>query len=215
MANTLDPMDIKQIITLHLDGLSNRKIGHTLGISRNTVNNYMKLINACDHSAEELLRFDHAELTELFPSQTTINNERFNELMLYFEKVNQARNHPGFTFLYHYDDYRQQSSLKSLTVIPSLWSTTGVSMPKQRVLLKLEHEPGKELLIDFCGTKLHITDKETGELIPVEVFVAILPNSQYTYVEASTTVEVYYYHERIALHPRNYSIGLYNTNKAI
>ncbi|WP_238354487.1 LuxR C-terminal-related transcriptional regulator [Fulvivirga marina] len=50
MANTLDPMDIKQIITLHLDGLSNRKIGHTLGISRNTVNNYMKLINACDHS---------------------------------------------------------------------------------------------------------------------------------------------------------------------
>ena len=31
MANTLDPMDIKQIITLHLDGLSNRKIGDTLG----------------------------------------------------------------------------------------------------------------------------------------------------------------------------------------
>jgi len=27
MANTLDPMDLKQIITLHLDGVSNRKIG--------------------------------------------------------------------------------------------------------------------------------------------------------------------------------------------
>jgi hypothetical protein len=25
MANTLDPMDLKQIITLHIDGLSNRK----------------------------------------------------------------------------------------------------------------------------------------------------------------------------------------------
>ncbi|WP_245576558.1 sigma factor-like helix-turn-helix DNA-binding protein, partial [Flexithrix dorotheae] len=36
-------MDLKQIITLHLDGLSNRKIGKTLGISRNTVNQYMAL----------------------------------------------------------------------------------------------------------------------------------------------------------------------------
>ena len=27
-------------------------------------------------------------------------------------------------------------------------------------------------------------NKETGEMVPVEVFVAILPNSQYTYVEA-------------------------------
>ena len=42
--------------------------------------------------------------------------------------------------------------------------------------MKLEHEPGKELFIDFAGSKLHITDKETGEQIAVEVFVAILPN---------------------------------------
>ncbi|WP_430613191.1 terminase gpP N-terminus-related DNA-binding protein [Flavobacterium sp. JP2137] len=40
MANKLDPMDLKQIITLHLDSYSNRKIAHTLGISHNTVNNY-------------------------------------------------------------------------------------------------------------------------------------------------------------------------------
>jgi hypothetical protein len=33
MANTLDPMDLKQIITLHIDGLSNRKIGVLLGIT--------------------------------------------------------------------------------------------------------------------------------------------------------------------------------------
>ncbi|RAJ18683.1 Homeodomain-like domain-containing protein, partial [Gelidibacter algens] len=46
MANTLDPMDLKQIISLHLDGFSNRKIGATLGISRNTVNNYMQLFKA-------------------------------------------------------------------------------------------------------------------------------------------------------------------------
>ena len=77
MANTLDPMDLKQIITLHLDGFSNRKIGDALGISRNTVNTYMKLFNPCDYTIEELLRFDQAALSELFPSHTTINNTGF------------------------------------------------------------------------------------------------------------------------------------------
>ena len=43
MANTLDPMDLKQIISLHLDRFSNRKIAETLSISRNTVNTYMRL----------------------------------------------------------------------------------------------------------------------------------------------------------------------------
>ena len=50
--------------------------------------------------------------------------------------------------------------------------------------MKLEHEAGKEVYIDFAGKKLHITNRETGELVQVEVFIAILPNSQYTYVEA-------------------------------
>ncbi|WP_239986599.1 MULTISPECIES: LuxR C-terminal-related transcriptional regulator [Arenibacter] len=59
MANTLDPMDLKQIITLHLDGLSNRKIGTTLGISRNTVNSYMRLFGACDRPLKELLALDN------------------------------------------------------------------------------------------------------------------------------------------------------------
>ena len=56
MANTLDLMDIKQIITLHLDGFSNRKIGETLGISRNTVNTYMRLFKSCKYSCKELLK---------------------------------------------------------------------------------------------------------------------------------------------------------------
>ncbi|MCK5441804.1 MAG: helix-turn-helix domain-containing protein [Maribacter sp.] len=102
MANTLDPMDLKQIITLHKDGFSNRAIGATLDISRNTVNNYMKLIKGCGYSFEKLLTFDHVTLYKLFPYYTTIDTDRQDELMLYFETINRARNHPGFTFLHHY-----------------------------------------------------------------------------------------------------------------
>jgi len=182
MANTLDPMDLKQIITLQLDGLSNRKIAQSLSISRNTINGYSRLFKACDYELEELLSLDTAALRALFPSPSTIDNERFDYLMHYFEKVNQWRNHPGFTFLYHYNEYRLQA--KEPYSYTQFMEHYRRKYAKQRGSMKLEHEAGKEIFIDYAGKKLHITDKETGELIPVEVFVAILPNSQYTYVEA-------------------------------
>ena len=106
MAKKLDPMDLKQIIQLHLDGLSNREISRTLGISRNTINSYLYLFKACDKGLEDLLLLKEPELRELFSIRTTINNERYNELMNYFEKVDLAKNHPGFTFQHHYTEYR-------------------------------------------------------------------------------------------------------------
>jgi len=183
MANKLDPMDIKQIISLHQDGLSNRKIASVLGISRNTINGYLQLIKASEHSLEELKQLESDGLKELFPARTTIANDRYNRLMVYFEKINQARNHPGFTFWYHYNDYCELE--------PDAYSYTQFmehyhrKFRKIKGSLKLEHEAGKEVYIDYAGKKLALTDKETGEIVPVEVFVALLPNSQYTYVEAS------------------------------
>jgi transposase len=183
MANTLDPMDLKQIITSHQDGLSNRAIGDLLGISRNTVNNYMKLFKACNHEFEELLKMENAQIQELFTSHTTIKNERFEQLTLYFDKVNKGRNHPGFTFQYHYQEYKQEAvDPYSYTQFMEHYKR---KYSKIKGSMKLEHEAGKEVYIDYAGKKLHITDKETGEIIPVEVFIALLPSSQYTYVEAS------------------------------
>lgn len=182
MANILDPMDLKQIITLHLDGASNRRIGSVLGISRNTVNTYMQLFSASDYSFEELLRFDTAALSELFSSHTTLDTGRHNELMLYFEGVNKARNHPGFTFLHHYQQYVEQAREPySYTQFLEHYRR---KYPKEKGSMKLDHVAGEEMFIDFAGNKLHITDRETGELIPVEVFIAILPCSHYTYVQA-------------------------------
>lgn len=182
MANKLDPMDLKQIISLHLDGYSNRQIGPTLGVSRNTVNDYMKFFKSCGYSLEELLDFENARLEALFPSHTTVDTERHNELMLYFEGVNKARNHPGFTFLHHYEEYVQS--------VPNPYSYTQFmehyrrKYPEHKGSMKLEHIAGNEMFVDYSGKRLEIVDRDTGVITPVEVFVAILPNSQYTYVEA-------------------------------
>ena len=55
---------------------------------------------------------------------------------------------------------------------------------RQKGSMKLDHKAGQEMFVDFTGKKLSVVDRQTGEVKEVEVFVAILPCSQYTYVEA-------------------------------
>ena len=143
MANTLDPMDLKQIITLHLDGFSNRKIADTLGISCNTVNTYMRFFKGSDYTFKELLSFDNAGLETLFPSHTTIDNPRYDELMRYFEGMNKARNHPGFTFLYHYGEYSQR--VKQAYGYTQFLEHYRRKYAKVKGSMKLGHEAGREM----------------------------------------------------------------------
>jgi len=175
-------MDLKQILQLRLDKLSNREIGKSLGISRNTVNQYMNLFIASNLPLQELLGLDEGCLKELFPLKTSINNDRYNELMKYFDRVNIARNYVGFTFLYHYQEYEENvANPYSYTQFMEHYNR---KHRKEKGSMKLEHKAGNELMIDFAGKHLFVTDKATGEQKAVEVFVGILPCSQYTYVEA-------------------------------
>lgn len=175
-------MDLKQIITLHLDGLSNRKIGETLGISRNTVNRYLQLFKSSEYTLRELLKFSQAALREQFSVKTTIDNERFNELMLYLQHVHQQKSHPGFTFQYHYQEYRANS--KEPYSYTQFMAHYCAKYAREKGSMKLDHKAGNEMFVDFTGKKLSVVDRQTGEVKEVEVFVATLPCSQYTYVEA-------------------------------
>ncbi len=185
MANKLDLMDIKQILTLHINGMSNRKIAGTLGISRNTINNYIRTIKACDYSCGQLLEMEDYDLYDLFPAHSSINAERYKELTEYFKQINQGLKEPGFTFLYHYEIYKNE--VKDPYSYTQFMEHYHRKHAREKGSMKLEHEAGYELFIDFAGDNLYITDRETGEVKDVEVFVAILPSSHYTYVEACTS----------------------------
>jgi len=117
MANTLDPMYLKQIITLHLDGLSNRKIGTTLGISRNTVNSYMRLFRASDHSFKELSAPDNASPSlPLPPSTICVTGSSYAILK-------EATRRGTIPALHFYLIIRNTCNWqKSLMAIPSSWN---------------------------------------------------------------------------------------------
>ncbi len=53
-----------------------------------------------------------------------------------------------------------------------------------------QHEPGDKLFIDYAGKKLEWIDRNTGEVHKVEVFMACLGYSKYSYVEAVPSQKV-------------------------
>jgi transposase len=49
------------------------------------------------------------------------------------------------------------------------------------------HRAGEKLFVDYSGKKPCIIDPKTGEVHEVELFVAVLGASNYTYAEATRT----------------------------
>ena len=50
--------------------------------------------------------------------------------------------------------------------------------------MHLSHKPGEVMQVDWAGDTAAVIDTDTGEIIPAYVFVATLPYSGYSYVEA-------------------------------
>jgi transposase len=63
-------------------------------------------------------------------------------------------------------------------------------LAKQSPTMRQVHEGGDKLFVDYSGKKPRIVDPATGEVIEVELFVAVLGASNFTYAEATLTQQV-------------------------
>jgi transposase len=70
---------------------------------------------------------------------------------------------------------------------------------KLRPSMRQQHRAGEKTFIDFSGKRPHLVDRRTGEEISVELFVAALGASCYTYAEATATQKL---HDWISAHAR-------------
>lgn len=60
-------------------------------------------------------------------------------------------------------------------------------LTKRQLTMRQEHHAGDKCFVDYSGGRPHIVNPETGERIDVELFVAVLGASNYTYAEATLT----------------------------
>lgn len=174
---------LRQLLRLHSQGKGTKAIGNYLSISRTTVKKYLTRLKSVQMDIEEVLGLSDKDLSSLLQDKEPEPiNERLQVLdkllPLYFKRLKRK----GVTRKMLYEEYRHKhpdgySHSRFCDYLNQYES-------RNNIVMHLEHKAGDKLFIDFAGKKLSIVDKSTGEFIPVEVFVAILPCSQLTYVEA-------------------------------
>ncbi len=60
-------------------------------------------------------------------------------------------------------------------------------LAKRQLTMRQEHRAGDKCFVDYSGARPHIVNPDSGERIDVELFVAVLGASNYTYAEATLT----------------------------
>ena len=182
--NQLGMEKIRQVLRCYSQSHGTRSISSMLSISRNTVKKYLQVFQQSGLDYEQILSLSDQELSVMFHEKTKVKteNERLEELKLLLPEYCKRLQKKGVT--------REALHREYLSSHPDGFGRTRFYILIQqhitcsRPVMHLEHKAGDKMFIDFAGDKLSIIDITTGEIIPVEVFVAILPCSQLTYVEA-------------------------------
>lgn len=187
MAGTVKDMSlIKQILQLKQLGESNRGIAKKLPINKETVNSYMSKVESNKWKIDELLQVDDLELERMFhagsPAYTDVRKQDFLSMLPYIkEQLSDPKNHVTRQVLYN--EYKQK--------FPNGYGQSQFYHHlKQNLVAKKDvvavlsntYKPGEKLMVDFVGDKLGYVNVETGEMVKIEVFVATMPYSDYTYV---------------------------------
>lgn len=188
MANrTLTMNKVKQILRGHFEGHGSKQLSKLTGVSRNTIKSYLKRFQQTGLSFEEVNQLSDEGLAELIlgPPAPVQQSDRLEVLLPLLPDIVKKLRIKGMTRQRLWEEYKQKhpEGFQSSQFRKHIRQYVG----KQGLTMHFDHPAGEKVFIDYAGKKLYVTDPETGEHFPVEVFVATLGCSQYTYVEATYT----------------------------
>jgi transposase len=175
---------ILDILRLHFSGgLSNQAIADALRISKGSVFNCLK-------------RFEAAGLTWPLPADLS---QGALKAKLYPSKASPAKllspseldrflselKRPHVTRRLLFKEYRVENPAGPGR--SQFYAQLARHAEESRVSLHMDHAGGDKLFVDYSGDKPSYLDLETGEVVPVELFVATWGASSYCYAEVTRT----------------------------
>lgn len=185
MANNLVSMQqIRVLIQLLTRGVSNRKIGFELSISRNTVNEYVSRLKASGYVLAELQKLDNETLSAIIYAHTARSkiDTKLDDFKSRVPKWLSELTRTGVTKLLLWEEYKLSNpeGYEYSQFCELLSSDQKV----KSATMHFTYQPGVVMMVDFSGKKMSYIDKPTGELIECPVFIAVLPFSGMSYVMA-------------------------------
>jgi transposase len=163
-------------------GRSHREVGQSVGVSIGAVSAVIARATAAglDWLAVTALADDALE-AKLYPS-VAASSERPLPDCAY---IHAERRKPGVTLeLLHLEYLEKHPNGFRYTQFCERYREW---LGRRRLSMRQEHRAGEKLFVDYSGKKPRIVDPKTGELTKVELFVAVLGASNYTFAEATLT----------------------------
>jgi len=176
---------LKQVLQLRNDGVAIREIVRRTGISRNAVKRYLYRFEspAGDASAE----LSNKQLADKAYGNDSLlfTTSRQEALMKHFSYAEKELHKTGVTRQILWVEYKEQFA--DGYTYSRYCHHFNVFLKHADVSMHWEYEAGDIMMIDFTGKKLRYIHPQGGEVINVEVFVAILPYSGLIFCKAVHT----------------------------
>ncbi len=166
-------------------GRSHREVARSLGISPSTVAGAVEAARALGLDAAAVEGLTDAELeAQLYPKvRPSCMRPEPDCAALHLEL-----RRPGVTLaLLHFEFLAAHPNGLRYTAFCEryrVWSK------RRSPVMRQVHIAGDKLFVDYAGMKPRIVDAATGEVTEVELFVAVLGASNYTFAEATRTQQV-------------------------
>jgi len=177
-------LQVRRILQLKSQGKSNRDIALEVHRSRNTVNEYVKLILRLNKSTEELLKLNDEELSSLVydePPSVELD-QKFADFQQRIPGLCDELKKPHTTRMILWEEYRQM--VCDGYGYTQFCEHLSRFLETRKAVMIFDHEPAASMMFDFAGDKIALTDYQTGEIIWCPVLVCVLPFSGFTYIEA-------------------------------
>lgn len=173
----------KEILRLHSQGISGRNIARSLSCSRNTVSITIQKAKAMSLEwplPDELTNQQIEE--QFFPEKSSLKLQELPD----YGKIHRELSRSGVTLSLLWYEYSEEC--RNNQKIPYHYSQFcylySNYIQKTKATMRIKHKPGEKLEVDWAGQTATIKDNISGDPIKAYVFVATLPYSGYSYVEA-------------------------------
>src|SRR5882724_9380907 len=165
-------------------GLSDRKIAQSLGISRPTVAEYVRRAQAAGLSWAMPASLDETAVERLlFPPHPAIPIPPRPEPD--WPTVHHELKRKGVTLFLLWQEYKSTTpeGFQYSRFCQGYRAWTG----KLDLVMRQSHRAGEKLFVDYAGQGIPVVNPHSGEVHEVAIFVAVLGASNYTYAEATWT----------------------------
>jgi transposase len=172
---------IKQLLQMHHQGMSRKQIARALGVSKTTVKSYLDKLESGQLDIEQLLLIDDPVLEGQFHAgNPSYKDRRYLYLESRLDYYVKELSRKGVTKYLLWQEYRGECTGGGYAYTQFCHHLNQLMVARMPSAV-LVHQPGEKLYVDYAGDKIFYIDRDTGEVIYCQTFVACLPYSDYCF----------------------------------